>query len=139
MFNYTGTKTGLSREEHINNCIEWTNDYDADNSSDVSDDQKDFFGDTKYQYNKTYVINVDIIVQLVSLNDIDVHSELLDSTLAVQMVRVTVLSVSVNYGKNKYNFAHTNYRVIDSHKRKIGWLKVVLIFYCKKLSMSYSE
>ena len=53
----------------------------------IHDDQFfDFGNNMKYTFNYTHKVYVDVLVQIISINDLSIEAETLDSSISIQMV-----------------------------------------------------
>ena len=97
MFGYTGSGD-QDYDDHVANCISWvsTNDPgDNYNSADVTEEQYQYWSQTNYEFNSTYKVRVDLVVQIIGINDVDIHDEVLDTTLSIQMVFILLYYYTV--------------------------------------------
>ena len=46
----------------------------------------DFENNMKYAFNDSHKVYVDVLVQIISINDLSIEEELLDSSISIQMV-----------------------------------------------------
>ena len=73
---------------HIQNCVQWAiqNDPLGGTSEFVTEAQHSFWEKLSYQFNEKFYIPVQMIVQIVAVNGLDINGQLLDCSLAIQMV-----------------------------------------------------
>ena len=91
--NHRQARYGLYQSSIIENCVKWLSTNDPaiyGNSSTLSTEQFEYWSKTSYQFDSKYKVSVQAVVQIIGNNDVDIHQEVLDSTIALQMVYLDI-------------------------------------------------